>query len=120
MAGSLSRTWLVLPGEGYLQAAYGPDGSDELGLHAFAAERAVMLVGPSGLRSTLQLATLWQSEAAAGARPGRQAYRISGKHAPSLNRMTAVCSARTPEGAVILARLRQLVRSQPAAVYEQA
>ena len=73
--GSLSRTWLVLPGEGYLQAAYGPDGSDESGLHAFAAERSVMIVGPSGLRSALQLATLWQSEAAAVGRLGEERVR---------------------------------------------
>ena len=73
--GSLSRTWLVLPGEGYVQAAYGPDGSDDSGLHAFAAERSVMVVGPSGLRSALQLATLWQAEAAAGERLGEERVR---------------------------------------------
>ena len=59
---ALSRTWLLLPGEGYLQAAYAADGSDSSGLHEYAAERAVTLVGPNGLRSALQHHTLLQLE----------------------------------------------------------
>jgi len=59
---SLSRTWLLLPGEGYLQAAYAADGSDSNRLHEYAAERAVTLVGPNGLRSALQHHTLLQLE----------------------------------------------------------
>lgn len=59
---ALSRTWLLLPGEGYLQAAYAADGSDSSGLHEYAAGRAVTLVGPNGLRSALQHHTLLQLE----------------------------------------------------------
>jgi len=59
---ALARTWLLLPGEGYLQAAYDADGVDSGGLHEHAAERAVALVGPSGLRAALQLYTLLQLE----------------------------------------------------------
>ena len=59
---ALSRTWLLLPGEGYLQAAYAADGSDSSGLHAYAAAKAVTLVGPNGLRSALQHHTLLQLE----------------------------------------------------------
>lgn len=66
--GVLSRTWLLLPGEGYLQAAYATDGRDSARLHEHAAERAVMLVGPNGLRSALQLLTLLQQEAEASRR----------------------------------------------------
>lgn len=63
VAGAFSRTWLLLPGEGYLQAAYAADGSDSARLHEHAADRAVMLVGPNGFRSALQLVTLLQHEA---------------------------------------------------------
>ena len=66
--GCLPRTWMYLPGEGYLQAAYGADGCDSMGLHAHAVARHVVLVGPNGLRSTLQLVTMWQEEAAAALR----------------------------------------------------
>jgi hypothetical protein len=59
---ALDRTWLLLPGEGYLQAAYAADGSDSSGLHEYAAGHAVTLVGPNGLRSTLQHHTLLQLE----------------------------------------------------------
>ena len=57
----LPRTWLLLPGDGYLSAAYA-DGVDLLGLHAYANERDVALVGPAGLRSMLQMWGLLQSE----------------------------------------------------------
>ena len=60
---ALDRTWLLLPGEGYLEAAYAADGSDSIGLHEYAAGHAVTLVGPNGLRSTLQHHTLLQREA---------------------------------------------------------
>ena len=65
---ALDRTWLLLPGEGYLEAAYAADGSDSCdhgvpGLHEYAAGHAVTLVGPNGLRSTLQHHTLLQREA---------------------------------------------------------
>ena len=60
---ALDRTWLLLPGEGYLEAAYAADGSDSIGLHEYAAAHAVTLVGPNGLRSTLQHHTLLQREA---------------------------------------------------------
>ena len=60
---ALDRTWLLLPGEGYLQAAYAADGNDSIGLHEYAAAHAVTLVGPNGLRSTLQHHTLLQREA---------------------------------------------------------
>ena len=66
--GALSRTWLLLPGEGYLQAAYAADGSDSGGLHEYAAERAVSLVGPNGLRSVLQHHALLQLETEASER----------------------------------------------------
>jgi len=39
-----------------------------MGLHAHAVARGVVLVGPNGLRSTLQLVTMWQEEAAAALR----------------------------------------------------
>ena len=62
---ALDRTWLLLPGEGYLEAADGSDscGHGVPGLHEYAAGHAVRLVGPNGLRSTLQHHTLLQREA---------------------------------------------------------
>ena len=62
---ALDRTWLLLPGEGYLEAADGSDscGHGVPGLHEYAAGHAVTLVGPNGLRSTLQHHTLLQREA---------------------------------------------------------
>ena len=62
---ALDRTWLLLPGEGYLEAADGSDscGHGVPGLHEYAAGHAVTLVGPHGLRSTLQHHTLLQREA---------------------------------------------------------
>ena len=52
--GALPRTLLFLPGDGYLRLAdLGPEGSDRWGLRAFAAQRRVSLVGPSGLESAL-------------------------------------------------------------------
>jgi DNA anti-recombination protein RmuC len=60
---SLPHTWMILPTEGYLQAAYSSlDGTDDLQLHSFAAERQVALVGPNGLRSALKLWWVLQSE----------------------------------------------------------
>ena len=54
MDGALPRTLLFLPGDGYLRLAdLGPEGSDRWGLRAFAAQRRVSLVGPSGLESAL-------------------------------------------------------------------
>ena len=50
----MPRTLLFLPGDGYLGLAdIGPDGADTWGLRAFAAQRRVTLVGPSGLESVL-------------------------------------------------------------------
>lgn len=64
-AGSFARTWLLLPGEGYLQAAYDADGADSLQLHAYAEEKGVALVGPHGLRSALQMWRTVADESAA-------------------------------------------------------
>lgn len=62
VAGALPRTWLLLPGEGYLQAAYNADGEDSEALHLFADARGVTLVGPHGLRSALHLWRILQSD----------------------------------------------------------
>ena len=58
LPGALPRTWMLLPGEGYLDAAYSPDGSGGASLHQFADARGVALVGPHGLRSVLHM---WQT-----------------------------------------------------------
>ena len=59
---SLNLTVMLVPGEGYLQAAYDPSGVDDLGLHVYAAEQNILLVGPNGLRSIIQLLSFQQDE----------------------------------------------------------
>ena len=59
---SLPCTWLLLPGEGYLQAAYDADGVDVHRIHPYASARGVVLVGPGGLRGALQMWQARQSE----------------------------------------------------------
>jgi DNA anti-recombination protein RmuC len=59
---SLNLTIMLVPGEGYLQAAYDLNGVDDLGLHIYAAEQNILLVGPNGLRSILQLLSFQQKE----------------------------------------------------------
>jgi hypothetical protein len=50
----LMVTLMMLPGEGYLQAAY-DQGRDIFELYKFARDRNVLLLGPNGLRSLLQV-----------------------------------------------------------------
>ncbi|OEU07789.1 hypothetical protein FRACYDRAFT_250815 [Fragilariopsis cylindrus CCMP1102] len=60
---SLNLTIMLVPGEGYLQAAYDPSsGVDDLGLHDYAAKQNILLVGPNGLRSIIQLLSFQQME----------------------------------------------------------
>lgn len=60
-------TLMMLPGEGYLQVAY-EQGKDTYGLNKFARDRNVLILGPHGLRSSLQLVKLWLDEQAANDR----------------------------------------------------
>jgi hypothetical protein len=62
MPDSLNLTVMLVPGEGYLQAAYDSSGVDDLGLHIYAAEQNILLVGPNGLRSIIQLISFQQNE----------------------------------------------------------
>ena len=55
---------MMLPGEGYLQAAY-EKGKDIFELHKFARERNVLVLGPNGLRTLLQIVKIWLEEQAA-------------------------------------------------------
>ena len=50
----LMVTLMMLPGEGYLQAAY-DQGKDVYELFKFARDRNVLVLGPNGLRSLLQV-----------------------------------------------------------------
>lgn len=61
-------TLMMLPGEGYLQVAYEQGTKDTFGLHKFARDRNVLILGPHGLRSLLQLVKLWLDEQAANDR----------------------------------------------------
>ena len=54
-------TVMMLPGEGYLQAAY-EDGRDVFELSMYASERNVMVVGPHGLRTSLEVWKMWFEE----------------------------------------------------------
>ena len=54
----------MLPGEGYLQAAYNADGVDDMNLHVYAAKNNIFVVGPNGLRTILQLLASQQMERA--------------------------------------------------------
>jgi DNA anti-recombination protein RmuC len=47
-------TLMMLPGEGYLQAAY-ENGRDVFELNRYARDRNVLVVGPNGLRTSLQV-----------------------------------------------------------------
>ncbi|KAL7535886.1 hypothetical protein ACHAXR_006790, partial [Thalassiosira sp. AJA248-18] len=47
-------TLMMLPGEGYLQAAY-EHGRDVFSLHKYARDRNVLILGPNGLRTLLQV-----------------------------------------------------------------
>jgi hypothetical protein len=47
-------TLMVLPGEGYSQAAY-ENGRDVFELDRYARDRNVLVVGPNGLRTSLQV-----------------------------------------------------------------
>jgi hypothetical protein len=63
----MSVTIMMLPGEGYLQAAY-EDGRDIYELNKFARDRNVLLLGPNGLRTLLQVGKIWFEEKAANDR----------------------------------------------------
>jgi hypothetical protein len=56
-------TVMMLPGEGYLQAAY-EDGRDVFELSMYARDRNVMVVGPHGLRTSLEVWKMWFEEQA--------------------------------------------------------
>ena len=56
-------TVMMLPGEGYLQAAY-EDGRDVFELSMYARNRNVMVVGPHGLRTSLEVWKMWFEEQA--------------------------------------------------------
>lgn len=58
----IPRTWLLLPGEGYLRAAYDSKGNDTLGLHTFADQRNVTVVGPNGLRGAIEMWLIQHAE----------------------------------------------------------
>ena len=60
-------TIMMLPGEGYLSVAY-DKGKDSSGIHKFAKERSILIVGPHGLRTLLQLIKIWLEEEAANDR----------------------------------------------------
>ena len=64
---SIMFTVMLLPGEGYLQAAY-EEGNDIFGLHKYSTDRNVLVVGPNGLRTVLQVAKIWLDEQAANDR----------------------------------------------------
>lgn len=57
----ITVTLMMLPGEGYLQAAY-EDGRDVYELNKFARDRNVLLLGPNGLRTLLQVGKIWFEE----------------------------------------------------------
>ena len=56
-------TVMMLPGEGYLHAAY-EEGRDVFELSTYARERNVMVVGPNGLRTSLEVWKMWFEEQA--------------------------------------------------------
>ena len=60
-------TIMMLPGEGYLQVAYDKS-KDVFGLHKFAIERNVLVLGPHGLRTLLQVVKIWSEGQAANDR----------------------------------------------------
>lgn len=60
-------TIMMLPGEGYLSVAY-EKGKDSSGIHKFAKERSILIVGPHGLRTLLQMIKIWLEEEAANDR----------------------------------------------------
>ena len=60
-------TIMMLPGEGYLSVAY-DKGKDSSGIHKFAKERSILIVGPHGLRTLLQMIKIWLEEEAANDR----------------------------------------------------
>ena len=60
----VSNTVMMLPGEGYLQAAYNADGEDDMNLLVYAVKNNVFVVGPNGLRTILQLLASQQVERA--------------------------------------------------------
>ena len=51
---AMDTTWMLLPNEAYLQAAYDEDGRDDFAIHQFAKDRNIKLVGPESLRSDIQ------------------------------------------------------------------
>ena len=57
-------TLMLLPGEGYLQAAYNEEGEDVFALHKFARDKNVIVLGPNGLRTYLQVVKIWLEEQA--------------------------------------------------------
>ena len=63
----ITVTLMMLPGEGYLQAAY-EDGRDVYELNKFARDRNVLLLGPNGLRTLLQVGKIWFEEKVANDR----------------------------------------------------
>lgn len=60
----LMVTLMMLPGEGYMQAAY-DQGKDVYELYKFARDRNVLVLGPNGLRSLLQVVKISLEEQAA-------------------------------------------------------
>ena len=55
---------MMLPSEWHIQAAY-DDGKDIHSLHKFARDRNVLVIGPNGLRTLLQMVKVWLEEKAA-------------------------------------------------------
>ena len=47
------RTWMFLPGEGYVSATYDSEGRDSEGIHAYARTQDVLILGPESLMSLL-------------------------------------------------------------------
>lgn len=63
----ITVTLMMLPGEGYLQAAY-DNGRDTYELNKFARDRNVLLLGPNGLQTLLQVGKIWFEEKVANDR----------------------------------------------------
>ena len=68
-------TVMMLPGEGYLRAAY-EDGRDVFELCIYARERNVLVVGPHGLRTSLEVWKMWFDDQASRDRLNDDGERV--------------------------------------------